>query len=303
MGSDTGPGHGLRGDGESGPHLSAPGAASAGASGSRQVFDGEERQLAVMRRWLTSLLPECPARDDVLSVATELASNALLHTASGNGGWFAVEVTWLESAVRVGVADGGGPAEPHVIEDPGGEHGRGLLLVHGLSLRTGVTGDRNGRLVWADVAWDGPHPTVSPAPLGLDEAAIRDGEAALARRFAGVPAWFGRSTRAWWALASPTELVTAPTAPELAALLYRLLSTVPRADAADDAQRDELTQRYGLPDAPRRRSAQGTRSRPGAGFRYTSEHDRPDDRRRTPGSPPGWPLATAWPRSAASSGF
>jgi hypothetical protein len=37
----------------------------------RDVFRGEERELAVVRRWLTSLLPECPARDDVIAVATD----------------------------------------------------------------------------------------------------------------------------------------------------------------------------------------------------------------------------------------
>jgi len=41
------------------------------------VFPGEERQLAVLRRWLATLLPACPARDDVILVATELASNAI----------------------------------------------------------------------------------------------------------------------------------------------------------------------------------------------------------------------------------
>ena len=46
--------------------------------------------------------------------------------------------------------------------------------------------------------------------------------AALARSFAGVPAWFGRSTQAWWALASADSLVTAPTASELASQLSRL---------------------------------------------------------------------------------
>src|SRR5690348_17204103 len=54
----------------------------------RQMFSGEERQLGLMRRWLAACLPECPARDDVVSVATELGSNAILHTASGRGGWF-----------------------------------------------------------------------------------------------------------------------------------------------------------------------------------------------------------------------
>lgn len=120
----------------------------------RQVFPGEPRQLGVLRRSLVSLLPECPARDDVISVATELASNALRHTASGHSGRFTVEVAWGESAVRVGVADGGSPTEPHVIQDPAAEHGRGLLLVDGLSERTGVAGDHRGRLVWADIAWN-----------------------------------------------------------------------------------------------------------------------------------------------------
>jgi hypothetical protein len=267
------------------------------------VFEGEERQLGVMRRWLASVLPACPARDDVISVATELASNALRHTSSGNGGLFAVEITWQQRAVRIGVADSGGPAEPHVIEGPDSEHGRGLLLVQGLSLRTGVTGDRHGRLVWADVAWDGPHLPSSPAPAGLDEAAIRDGEASLARRFAGVPTWFGRSTLAWWALASPTELVTAPTAPELAALLDWLLDAPPpaRPGSVAGAHPDEVTRRYGLPEAPGRRPAAcpglgAGADRPGVGRE-------PDSRRRGPGSGPGWPMASGWSVRAAVSGF
>jgi serine/threonine-protein kinase RsbW len=121
-----------------------------------RVFPGEERALSAVRRWLNSLLPEGPARDDVLSVATELGSNAVRHTASGRGGWFAVEVTWLESVLRVTVADCGGPAEPCLVDDPDGERGRGLLLVRGLSLRTGVRGDQRGRLVWADCAYGRP---------------------------------------------------------------------------------------------------------------------------------------------------
>jgi anti-sigma regulatory factor (Ser/Thr protein kinase) len=122
------------------------------------VFSGEERQLGLMRRWLAACLPDCPARDDVISVATELGSNAILHTASGRGGWFALELTWDQSVVRIAVADHGSPAESHMIEDPDGEHGRGLLLVHGLSARTGITGNEQGRIVWAEIAWDGPAP-------------------------------------------------------------------------------------------------------------------------------------------------
>ena len=159
----------------------------------RQVFSGEERQLGLMRRWLAACLPDCPTRDDVISVATELGSNAILHTASGRGGWFAVELTWDPSMVRIAVADHGSPAEPHMIEDPDGEHGRGLLLVHGLSARTGVTGSEQGRIVWAEIAGTARHRRLAAA--GPGEAEIRDGEAALARRFTGVPVWFGRATQ------------------------------------------------------------------------------------------------------------
>lgn len=123
----------------------------------RLVARGEERQLAVLRQWASGLLPACPARDDVVMVANELAGNAIRHTASGRDGWFAVEMTWYGSLVRVAVADCGGPKEPVVIEDPGGVSGRGLFLVQQLSARMGVSGNQSGRLVWADIAWTAPH--------------------------------------------------------------------------------------------------------------------------------------------------
>jgi hypothetical protein len=126
--------------------------------------------------------------------------------------------------VQVAVADCGGLAEPRIIDDPDGERGRGLLLVQRLSLRTGWAGDRRGRLVWAQVAWPDQAPAVSDPSKDPYQAVVREGEAALARRFAGVPAWFGRSTLAWWAVAGPAGLVSAPTAQELAGLLYRLLN-------------------------------------------------------------------------------
>lgn len=131
---------------------------------------------------------------------------------------FAVEVTWHGFMVRVAVADRGGKAEPQVVEDPDGEQGRGLLMVRELSVRTGVEGDHRGRTVWAEIAWDGP----TAVTVGATEAGIRDGEDALARCFPGVLAWFGRSTQEWWALTGSGELVAAPTAAELADLLYRI---------------------------------------------------------------------------------
>lgn len=120
----------------------------------RQVFPGEKRQLAMVRRWIESLLPPCTARDDLNSVATELASNAVMHTASGRGGWFGVEITLSRQVVSVAVTDHGAPSCPKVVDDPEAEHGRGLRVVAGLSIRSGVRGDERSRQVWADIAWD-----------------------------------------------------------------------------------------------------------------------------------------------------
>jgi anti-sigma regulatory factor (Ser/Thr protein kinase) len=127
----------------------------------RRVFPGEDRQLRVLREWLKDLLPACMARDDVIAVASELGANAVCHTASGRGGQFSVEVAWYGSVVSIVVGDGGGPAEPRVIDDPESENGRGLRLVRALSLAVGVTGDERIRFVRADVPWAanrGPEP-------------------------------------------------------------------------------------------------------------------------------------------------
>lgn len=189
----------------------------------RRLFPGEDRQLGLMRKWLAWLLPDTPARDDVVTVATELATDSLRHTASGQGGQFAVEITWNGPFVRVAVADGGGPGEPRVVDDPEAEYGRGLLLVHGLSQRTGVCGDERGRLVWADIGLDVSGGSDQATQRDPYEATIRDGQAALAHRFGGVPVWFGRSALRWWALPQSGRLVSASSARELAGLLHELL--------------------------------------------------------------------------------
>lgn len=149
----------------------------------------------MLRRWLSSLLPECPERDDLLSIATELGSNALQHGGSGQpGGWFAVEVTWRCDVVQVAVADCGGQAEPRVIDDPEAERGRGLLLVQGLSARTGWTGDQSGRVVWAQVAFP-PRGFALPVTAAESPGVVTgDRGAATMRWFAGVPGLFSRSS-------------------------------------------------------------------------------------------------------------
>lgn len=123
----------------------------------QRLFRGQEGELCHLRRWLAGLLPDSSARDDLISVAVELGTNAIQHTASGNGGWFTVEVACLGPVIRIAVTDGGAPGGPCVNEDPLSDGGRGLVIVRALSVTSGVCGNPSGRTVWAEIA---------PAPQG-----------------------------------------------------------------------------------------------------------------------------------------
>jgi hypothetical protein len=92
----------------------------------------------------------------LVTVASELAANAVQHTGSGRDGWFGVEITWRPGCVRVTVADQGALAGPRLAAAPTAESGRGLQIVQALSARVGVTGGTRGRAVWAEIPWTSP---------------------------------------------------------------------------------------------------------------------------------------------------
>jgi hypothetical protein len=141
------------------------------------VLPGHERQLAALRGWLASFLPDCAARHDVVAVASELAANAVRHTASGQGGWFAVGVSWHPQVVRVAVADGGGPGEPTVLDGPTGEHGRGLKVVAGQWVA--ALEDAAPSADWLDYArWTARTPFTEPGAIP-----------ALINALPSVPTW------------------------------------------------------------------------------------------------------------------
>jgi anti-sigma regulatory factor (Ser/Thr protein kinase) len=140
-----------------------------GAEGRCRTFPGRAAELAQLRRWLVRLLPNTPARDDVVTIAVELATNAIRHTVSGRGGAFTVEIRWLTEppVVRVTVADAGAPGSPRWPRRTPGvvAGGYGLYIVRRLASRTGVSGGRRGRHVWAEVAWTGqPTQWAGPEP-------------------------------------------------------------------------------------------------------------------------------------------
>jgi anti-sigma regulatory factor (Ser/Thr protein kinase) len=131
----------------------------------RRAFEGTKDQVAEVRRFVGCLLEECPAREALITCVSELSANAVVHTASGCGGFFTVEVSCLRSGVaRVSVTDAGGPTEPAAgapvaaetaDEDVDGLPvcGLGLALVAATASCWGYYDTGSGRTVWAEASW------------------------------------------------------------------------------------------------------------------------------------------------------
>src|SRR5258708_30132494 len=115
-------------------------------------FPGEATEVRWVRAWIESFLPACGPLDDLVMIASELATNAVTHTRSGEaGGRFTVDVTWSPDSARVVVGDLGSDEVPDSAENPDekeiayAESGRGLFLVHALSAAWGMAGDPDAR--------------------------------------------------------------------------------------------------------------------------------------------------------------
>ncbi|QVJ03297.1 ATP-binding protein [Nocardiopsis eucommiae] len=88
------------------------------------------------------------------TVVSELATNAIDHTHSGDpGGKFTIRLALHETHIRVTVRDAGprkGRTPTRRTPEPTAEHGRGLGIVNELAKAWGVA--RIGTGVWAEVA-------------------------------------------------------------------------------------------------------------------------------------------------------
>jgi anti-sigma regulatory factor (Ser/Thr protein kinase) len=124
------------------------------AKPSMRVFLGSRREVRNVREFVARVVDGCPVTDEVILLVSEVATNAVVHTASGKGGTFTVIVHPLDRMVRVEVHDGGSETSPGVRapEDLAGS-GRGLGLVESLATRWGHLGNRDGRVVWFEVDW------------------------------------------------------------------------------------------------------------------------------------------------------
>ena len=119
-------------------------------------FAGEPGRVPEARAFAARALAGCPADETLLTCVSELAANAIAHTASGAGGVFTVEVIRpADGVARVAITDAGSSREPSVCPaDPLAEGGRGLALVAALASSWGhQRSAAGGRTVWAQATW------------------------------------------------------------------------------------------------------------------------------------------------------
>ena len=118
----------------------------------RRVFPGDPAQVAPARRFVRRALAGHRAAADAALLTSELATNAICHTASGRGGTFEIVVIRHPAIVRIAVIDAGAPTVPALAAAGSLDaSGRGLTLVDALAWRWGHHGNRHGRTVWFEL--------------------------------------------------------------------------------------------------------------------------------------------------------
>ena len=112
------------------------------------VFPAHPRHVGAARAFLAAVLDGCPAADDAILCISELASNAVLHSASHQiGGTFTVHAEVSDDCIWIAVKDNGGAWE-ETTHGEGRPHG--LDIVRELAADSGREGSAlTGWVVWA----------------------------------------------------------------------------------------------------------------------------------------------------------
>jgi hypothetical protein len=144
------------------------------------TFEGDYRgtidQARHVRTDLAKVAADCPVGDDLVLLASELATNAILHSKSGHPdrtftmrvALYPGDYAWVE------VIDQGGTWAADEFDD---EHGRGLAIVAAIAGdgNWGIDGDAACRAAWFRLNWypnaEGPDPsTAGDGSRGVDGA-------------------------------------------------------------------------------------------------------------------------------------
>lgn len=138
------------------------------------VIPSAPQNVANGRRWLLGRLepllgPKHSACEDSILLLSETLTNAIVH---GVGDLVEVDAYVDTANIRIEVTDDGGSTVPHHVDDPHGDHGRGLPILASLARSWGFEQLDDGRLrVWFEV----PHTAV---PNGREAAETNASRAA-----------------------------------------------------------------------------------------------------------------------------
>jgi anti-sigma regulatory factor (Ser/Thr protein kinase) len=115
-----------------------------------RCFPGTAESIGQARAWVAGLLPPgWPRAHDVALVVSELATNAVIHSASGApGGVFELRIDVEPGAVAVAVSDAGPVLVPAARD---GDFGRGLVLVAEVADAYEATVTQTGRIAWCRI--------------------------------------------------------------------------------------------------------------------------------------------------------
>lgn len=138
----------------------------------KRSFPGVATEVRSARTWLLTHTRLIDIGSDVAERAafllSELASNAVVHTVSGQErGMFQVTLRIESTILRVEVTDqGNSHSLPRPMKtDPWQESGRGLTLVEYFALRWGYSSGPNGRTVFAEIT----HQDTEPSETGWNQ--------------------------------------------------------------------------------------------------------------------------------------
>jgi hypothetical protein len=153
----------------------------------RRTFRGEQDQVAQARDFVKRVVGRCPMLDDAVLLTSELCTNTLQHTASGQGGSFEVTVCREDDSVRVEVRDDGSKDVPVVRSlDEFSEDGMGLALVDLIATRWGQKGDEVGRSVFFELEWGYSQTATSRTNAPAGSPTAEAGESSMTALRAGV---------------------------------------------------------------------------------------------------------------------
>jgi anti-sigma regulatory factor (Ser/Thr protein kinase) len=120
-----------------------------------RVLPGTPQAVGAARQIARDLLgDEHPATQTAMLLLSELVTNSVLHSKSGEpGGSVTVALCSGPAGILIQVRDDGGPTEPRVgvVTADGAEHGYGLLLVDAMAERWGTISSPDGRVTWCRV--------------------------------------------------------------------------------------------------------------------------------------------------------